>query len=83
MWSSAGQLDWWVKEGQEWWGRLRGADAVNGGSEPLIFVPPNANDRDVWGMKPQRSGPPDDLLIVASSVRSSVRASGTESSSAT
>ena len=26
MWSSAGQLDWWVKERQEWWGRVRGAD---------------------------------------------------------
>jgi hypothetical protein len=24
MWSKAGQLDWWVKERQEWWGRLRG-----------------------------------------------------------
>ena len=26
MWSSAGQLDWWVKDRQEWWGRVRGAD---------------------------------------------------------
>jgi hypothetical protein len=25
-WSSAGQLDWWVKERQEWLGRVRGAD---------------------------------------------------------
>ena len=25
-WSKAGQLDWWVKEGREWWGRVRGAD---------------------------------------------------------
>jgi hypothetical protein len=25
-WSTAGQLDWWVKERQEWWGRVRGAD---------------------------------------------------------
>jgi hypothetical protein len=25
-WSSAGQLDWWVKERQEWWGRVRAAD---------------------------------------------------------
>jgi hypothetical protein len=25
-WSSAGQLDCWVKERQEWWGRVRGAD---------------------------------------------------------
>jgi hypothetical protein len=21
MWSSAGQLDWWVRERQEWWGQ--------------------------------------------------------------
>jgi hypothetical protein len=25
-WSKAGQLDWWVKDRQEWWGRVRGAD---------------------------------------------------------
>jgi hypothetical protein len=25
-WSTAGQLDWWVKERQEWLGRVRGAD---------------------------------------------------------
>jgi hypothetical protein len=25
-WSNAGQLDWWVKERREWWGRVRGAD---------------------------------------------------------
>ena len=25
-WSKAGQLDWWVKERQEWWGRVRGAN---------------------------------------------------------
>jgi hypothetical protein len=37
-WSRAGQLDWWVKERQEWWGRVRGAEAVNGGSKLLIFV---------------------------------------------
>ena len=24
-WSKAGQLDWWVKDRQEWWGRVRGA----------------------------------------------------------
>jgi hypothetical protein len=23
-WSPGGQLDWWVKERQEWWGRVRG-----------------------------------------------------------
>jgi hypothetical protein len=25
-WSKAAQLDWWVKDRQEWWGRVRGAD---------------------------------------------------------
>jgi hypothetical protein len=25
-WSAAGQLDWWVKERQEWWGRVRDPD---------------------------------------------------------
>jgi hypothetical protein len=25
-WSKAGQLDWWVKERQEWLGRVRGPD---------------------------------------------------------
>jgi hypothetical protein len=25
-WSKAGRLDWWVKDRQEWWGRVCGAD---------------------------------------------------------
>jgi hypothetical protein len=25
-WSQAGQLDWWVKERQQWLGRVRGAN---------------------------------------------------------
>jgi hypothetical protein len=25
-WSKAGQLDWWVKERQQWLGRVRGPD---------------------------------------------------------
>jgi hypothetical protein len=25
-WSAAGTLDWWVKERQQWLGRVRGAD---------------------------------------------------------
>jgi hypothetical protein len=25
-WAPGGQLDWWVKERLEWWGRVRGAD---------------------------------------------------------
>jgi hypothetical protein len=25
-WVPGGQLDWWVKERREWWGRVRGQD---------------------------------------------------------
>ena len=25
-WSAGGQLDWWVRERREWWGRVRGPD---------------------------------------------------------
>jgi hypothetical protein len=25
-WSRAGQLDWWVRDRQQWWGRVRGAN---------------------------------------------------------
>ena len=46
-WSKAGQLDWWVKERQEWFGRVRGATAVNGGSELLIFVPRAVHSNDL------------------------------------
>ena len=44
-WSKAGQLDSWVKEWQEWLGRVRRwvgyavQTAANGGSELLISVP--------------------------------------------
>jgi hypothetical protein len=37
-WSKAGQLDWRVKELQEWWGRVRACRGPTGGSELLIFV---------------------------------------------
>jgi len=46
-WSKAGQLDWWVKERREWWGRVRGADGRHGGSGLLIFVPRAAHSRDL------------------------------------
>jgi hypothetical protein len=26
IWSLGGTLDWWVKERQEWWGRVRGSN---------------------------------------------------------
>ena len=25
-WSPGGKLDWWVKDRQEWWGRVRGSN---------------------------------------------------------
>jgi hypothetical protein len=45
-WSQAGQLDWWVKERQKWWGRYAVQTAGNGGLEPLIFVPGAAYSHD-------------------------------------
>ena len=61
-WSIAGQLDWWVKERQEWFGRVRGRMAVNGGSELLIFVPRAAHSHDLTrlsrhGKPVSRTGP--------------------------
>ena len=44
-WSKAGQLEWWVKDRQQWWGRVRGADGRHGGSELLICVRPGRRDR--------------------------------------
>jgi hypothetical protein len=37
--SRAGQLDWWVKERWEWWGRVAAQRVVYGGYELSIFVP--------------------------------------------
>ena len=34
----------WMKERQECWCRVRGADSVNGGSEMWIFLPPRKTD---------------------------------------
>jgi hypothetical protein len=53
-WSPGGRLDWWVKERQEWWGRVRGADGRQrwiragdlrpaSGSQPWLGVRPQAN----------------------------------------
>lgn len=25
-WAAGGELDWWVRERRQWWGRVRGAD---------------------------------------------------------
>ena len=49
-WMKAGQLDWWVKERLEWFGRVRGADGRQrwirsgdlrpaSGSQPWHFLP--------------------------------------------
>jgi hypothetical protein len=39
-WSAAGDLDYWVKERQEWLGRVRVQTDVRSGSKQLIFVRP-------------------------------------------
>jgi hypothetical protein len=41
-WSKAGQLDWWVKERQEWFGRIRGAD---GCQRWIKAVDPSSRER--------------------------------------
>jgi hypothetical protein len=45
--SKAGQLDWWVKERQEWWVAYTVRTAASGGSELLIFVPSAAHSPDL------------------------------------
>jgi hypothetical protein len=52
-WSKAGQLDWWVKERQEWLGRVRGAD---GRSKLLIFVLRAAQSPDMKSYPPAHRG---------------------------
>jgi hypothetical protein len=37
-WSRAGQLDWWVKERQQWLGRVRSTDGKEHWVRLLIFV---------------------------------------------
>ena len=44
---SAGQLDWWVKDRMEWFGRYVVRLAVNGGSELWIFARRAAHSRDL------------------------------------
>jgi hypothetical protein len=43
-WSPGGQLDWWVKERQRWWGRVRGKDGRQRWVKLLIFVRPEASN---------------------------------------
>jgi hypothetical protein len=63
-WSTGGQLDWWVKDRQEWFGRVRGADGRQRGLELVIFVPRAAHSHDgftegarVGGASNQRTSP--------------------------
>ena len=44
-WSKTGTLDWWVKERQQWMGRVRGVQTVgSGGSKRLIYVRSRVSD---------------------------------------
>jgi hypothetical protein len=43
-WSAGGTLDWWVKERQQWMGRVRARTVSSGGSERVIFVPRAAHN---------------------------------------
>jgi hypothetical protein len=46
MWSHAGQLDWWVKNGSSGWARCAVPMVVRSGSKLLTFVgPERADDR--------------------------------------
>jgi hypothetical protein len=43
-WPAAGRLDWWVKERQQWLGRVRGGQTVvSDGSKPQTFVRPRVD----------------------------------------
>jgi len=38
-WSPGGQLDWWVKERQQWFGRVRGSDGKQRWIKAVDFRP--------------------------------------------
>lgn len=46
-WSPAGQLGWWVKERQEWFGRVRGADGKQRWIERVICALRVAHSHDL------------------------------------
>jgi hypothetical protein len=46
-WSKAGQRDWWVKERQEWLGRLRGQDGRQRWIRAVDLRPANS-ERPSW-----------------------------------
>jgi hypothetical protein len=44
-WSNPGQLDWWVKERQQWLGRVRGADGKQRWISASDLRPANGSQR--------------------------------------
>jgi hypothetical protein len=44
-WSSAGLLDWWVKDRQEWFGRVRGADGLQRWVRAVDLRPASGSQR--------------------------------------
>jgi hypothetical protein len=44
---AAGQLDWWVKERQEWWGRVRAADGRQRWIRAVDLRPAAARSHDL------------------------------------
>jgi hypothetical protein len=46
-WAQAGQLDWWVKERQEWWGRVRGADGRQRWIRAVDLRPASGSQHDL------------------------------------
>ena len=64
MWSTAGQLDWWVKERQEWWGRVRGADGLQRWIKAADLRPATeASDRRLPKLRTRRHNTDDKVLL--------------------
>jgi hypothetical protein len=57
-WSKAGQLDWWIKDRQEWWGRVRGKDGRQRWIRAIDLRPAKASDCD------ERSRDNDGLALI-------------------
>lgn len=47
-WSPGGKLDYWVKERQQWWGRVRGPDGHEVWISAQISAQPNKTDAERW-----------------------------------